>query len=199
MAIVSSTGCVDRMECIAIHRCCTPKPSPRMLVPLYLAGTAATLDLGFPVRILEGGGTGSGVNEPSRISLRFNGQVGPPVVADTVTIMEAVSTNRDRPQSAVVTVDTKYQSGARPCCFDQNSRQAFEHWIRNSTDAMTGGGKLSLRIRNARDWKGEDDEVSALPQLILALVSRQTSEQFMRALFSTKGRKLGLVRGLRNR
>jgi hypothetical protein len=24
-----------------------------MLVPLYLAGTAATLDLGFPVRILE--------------------------------------------------------------------------------------------------------------------------------------------------
>jgi PAS domain S-box-containing protein len=70
------------------------------------------------------------VNHVTSHALRFHRQVGLPVTADINTIMEAaVSTYSDRLQSAVVTVERKYQPDTRICGFDQDLCQAFEHLI----------------------------------------------------------------------
>jgi PAS domain S-box-containing protein len=128
-------------------------------------------------------------------SLRFHRQVGPPVVADVTTVMEAaVSTYNNRLQSAAITVDREYQNGARLRCFDQDMRQAFEHLIRNALDAMPAGGKLSLRIRNAKDWKGKSEEgVSVIVADTGTGIPAALREHLFEPFFSTKGEhKVGL-------
>jgi two-component system, NtrC family, sensor kinase len=116
-------------------------------------------------------------------------------MADVTTVMEAaVSTYNNRLQSAAITVDREYQNDARLRCFDQDMRQAFEHLIRNALDAMPAGGKLSLRIRNAKDWKGKREEgVSVIVADTGTGIPAALREHLLEPFFSTKGEhKVGL-------
>lgn len=128
-------------------------------------------------------------------SLRFHRQLDPPMLADVTTIIKAaIAGYGARLQAASIEVDWKSDTTTKILCFDQDIRQAFEHLIRNAVDAMPAGGKLLIRIRNTRDWKGTNDEgISVMVADTGTGIHAALRERLFEPFFSSKGEhKAGL-------
>ena len=134
------------------------------------------------------------VNHVTAHSLRFHRQVGPPVMADVKTIVDAaLSTYRPRLQTAAIAIDRQYQSETRIHCFHQDLLQAFEHLIRNALEAMPSGGKLTLRIKSALNSRKTDEVgVSIIVADTGSGIPAALRENLFEPFFSTKELKPGL-------
>ena len=86
-------------------------------------------------------------------TLRFHKQLSPPTSVDVRGIMDSAITLFDqRFRSSSVTVVREYQSLHKLFCHSDELRQVFTHVLSNSNDSMPQGGKLRVRIREARAW-----------------------------------------------
>ena len=72
--------------------------------------------------------------------------------------------------------------------------QAFRHLIANALDAMPAGGRLSIRVRSARDWGGADEDgVTVTVADTGTGIQQPLSKHLFEPFFSTRGKlKAGL-------
>lgn len=87
-------------------------------------------------------------------TLRFHKQSTAPALASPAVLMDAtLSVFSPRLESLGISVEREYRAEQKLYCFADELRQAFAHIISNSLDATLRGGRLRVRIREARSWK----------------------------------------------
>jgi PAS domain S-box-containing protein len=86
-------------------------------------------------------------------TLRFHTQSTAPTSIDiSVLVDSSLAGYARRLQACEIEVVRDYRSSHNLFCRADEVRQALGHLISNSIDAMTGGGKLHLRIRRTHAW-----------------------------------------------
>lgn len=86
-------------------------------------------------------------------TLRFHKQSTAPSNASLAKIMDsALSSFAQRLGSSNVEVAREYRTGQTLYCYADEIRQAFAHVLSNSIDATQRGGRIRIRIREARAW-----------------------------------------------
>jgi PAS domain S-box-containing protein len=123
---------------------------------LYLLSTHAELD-GTARSYVD-----MAVHEVRRISeitqqtLRFYRQSTLPANASCSELLDSVlSLHQGRLRNRGIQVEKKYDSDTDLYCFAGELRQVFANLIGNAIDAMPEGGRLALRARRSREWRGE--------------------------------------------
>ena len=138
------------------------------------------------------------VSQIATQTLRFHRQSARPAVADMRVLLDSVlaimQTRLDKSQAEVV---RDFTAEAPLLCFEGELRQVFTNVIGNALDAIAGrggGGKLILRVRRLRDWRGS----SAVRVTVAdngSGMSRETLARIFEPFYSTKG-NLGTGLGL---
>lgn len=86
-------------------------------------------------------------------TLRFHKQSTAPALVNPANIMEtALTVFSPRLESLGISVIREYRAELKLYCFADELRQAFAHLVSNSLDATSRGGRLRVRIREARSW-----------------------------------------------
>ncbi len=88
-------------------------------------------------------------------ALQFHKQTTAASRIDLGRVMNsALSVFGERFRSCRITVEREYRAQQEFYCYGDGLRQVFAHLISNSFDALSGGGRLRIRISESRSWDG---------------------------------------------
>jgi PAS domain S-box-containing protein len=122
-------------------------------------------------------------------TLRFYRQPSGATPADVPELIDGViMLFQRRLASANVTVDRDYEPVEPLVCFSGEMRQIFANIIGNAVDAMRTGGKLRIRVRQARDWKSR--QIAGVRVTIMDSgpgIAREHRASIFEPFFTTKG------------
>ncbi|MFC5863920.1 sensor histidine kinase [Acidicapsa dinghuensis] len=95
------------------------------------------------------------ISEITQQTLRFYRQSTLPANASCAELLDSVlSLHQVRLRNRGIQVEKKYDPDTELYCFAGELRQVFANLIGNAIDAMQEGGRLALRARRSREWKG---------------------------------------------
>ena len=102
------------------------------------------------------------VTEITMQTLRFHRQPSRPTLVDLGELTRAVmSLYTGRLLVRSITVSWKLLTAPKVLCLEGELRQVLNNLVRNALDAMSSGGRLSLRLHTQTVWtKGKDGEVA---------------------------------------
>jgi signal transduction histidine kinase len=102
-----------------------------------------------------------GIDQVMRISqitqqtLKFHRQTGAPKIIRLSEILEAVlDLFRGKLHSAGISVETRIEREEAVACMPSETQQIFANLVTNAIDAVPRGGRLVVRLRPSRDWRG---------------------------------------------
>jgi PAS domain S-box-containing protein len=94
------------------------------------------------------------ISEITQQTLRFYRQSTLPARANLSELLDSVlSLHQGRLRTLGIEVERKYDPSIDLYCFAGELRQVFANLIGNSIDAMSNGGRLSVRARRSQDWQ----------------------------------------------
>lgn len=89
----------------------------------------------------------------TRRTLGFYRDTSSPVHVDLANLMEDVLALYARKlETKRIVVEKEYQTHAEVAAFPGEIRKVFSNLIANAIDAVSSGGHITVRVRNARDW-----------------------------------------------
>lgn len=122
---------------------------------LYLLSTHSKLDDGARSYVDMAIHEVRRISEITQQTLRFYRQSTLPAKANCGELLDSVlSLHQGRLRNRGIQVEKKYDSDTELYCFAGELRQVFANLIGNAIDAMQDGGRLALRARRSREWKG---------------------------------------------
>jgi len=88
-------------------------------------------------------------------TLKFHRQTGAPKMARLSEILESVLTLfRSKLTAADIAVEVRATRETDIACMPSETQQVFANLVTNAIDAMPRGGRLVIRLRPSRDWRG---------------------------------------------
>jgi two-component system, sporulation sensor kinase C len=124
-------------------------------------------------------------------SLRFSKQSRNPQLTNPSELLDTVlALNESRFNNHSITIRRREHPAQSIVCIESEIRQVLNNLISNAIDAMSvAGGQLSVRIRNATDWRsGRDGILMTLADTGCGM-TRDTQNAMYKAFFTTKGTK----------
>jgi PAS domain S-box-containing protein len=162
-------------------------PLEAVLNLIYLAQQSATIeDARTYLRMAEG--EIARASETTAQALQFHRDTPTPVTIDMVELLRSVFVLfKGKLTKAGVQVHFRPEDSPKLVGFPGELRQVFANLIGNAIDAMPHGGEIQVRVRPARDWRGDLDGVRITIADSGHGMSPETRRQIFQAFFTTKG------------
>jgi signal transduction histidine kinase len=120
------------------------------------------------------------VTEITLQTLRFNRQHSKPVEVDMAELLRTVmALYTGRIMVRKIDADMKLMTSPRVLSLEGEIRQVMNNLVRNALDAMSGGGRLFVRLHPQRDWRSDTKGV----RLTVADTGEGIREEMMAHLF----------------
>ncbi len=121
-------------------------------------------------------------------TLRFHRQATSPQLMDPRDLTDTVlSIYQGRINNGRIRVERRTRARRRVHCFDGEIRQVLSNLISNALDAMTGGGRLIVRERQATNWRTGESGVLITVADNAAGMSPEVQARIFNPFFTTKG------------
>lgn len=93
----------------------------------------------------------------TRRTLGFYRDTSAPVEVDLAELMDDVLALYERPmESKRIKIQKEYLTHAEVTVFPGEMRKVFSNLIANAIDAVSSGGHITVRMKNARNWRNPD-------------------------------------------
>ena len=93
----------------------------------------------------------------TRRTLGFYRDTSSPIDVDLAELMEDVLALYQRPmESKRIKIQKEYRTHAEVTVFPGELRKVFSNLIANAIDAVSSGGHITVRVKNARDWRNPE-------------------------------------------
>ena len=129
-------------------------------------------------------------------SLRFYRQSTKAQAADSASMLDTVLDLYQRKLwNAGIRVEIRHRRTQAILCFESEVQQVISNLVRNAIDAMSGGGRLLVRSRNATEWRHGTKGIVITIADTGRGIPAQVIRQIYQAFFTTKpvgGTGLGL-------
>jgi PAS domain S-box-containing protein len=89
--------------------------------------------------------------------------------------------------NAGISVETQYRNASPVLCYESDVRQVFTNLLSNAMDATPAGGKITVRVSNATDWRDGKPAVRVTIADTGHGMSAETRKQIFEPFFTTKG------------